>query len=182
MTRRDLPSPFIVSPTAPMDVRSPANPGLPGNAQQVPVTSDPNQQRRWIRWMTGNPEGTVVSIVFNPADFAWLRGELTFPLPTAGGPVTVLQQANTYRNLLQLRNASPPASPFTDIVFVSFGKPASTDSLLRLGENDQVNYTRGCPQDMVSAYGINANLTTPSTTARITLAFSNVPAFTGPDF
>lgn len=175
---RQFPGP---SPQNPSRIGSPAETGVPGNPQQFPTLPESSQNRRWLRWVQGNPPGATISVIFDPNAYAWLRGELVVNLPTAAGSVLLLNEANTYRNLIQLRNSSPPATPFTDIVFVSFGKPASPASILRLGENDAVGYTYGCPQDAVNAFGINADLTTPSTTARITLAFSNAPPFTGPD-
>jgi hypothetical protein len=171
---------FGTSPQNPSRIGSPAFDGVPGNPQQNPVFPEQRHNRRWMRWLAGNPPDTQISIIFDPNAYAWLRGELVVTLPTAGGSVLVLNEANTYRNFIQMRNSSPP-TPGTDVVFVSFGKPASVTSLVRLGPRDAVGYTYGAPQDEVHAFGIDEDETTPSTTARLTLSFSNALPFTGPD-
>lgn len=167
------------SPQNPSRIGSPAIEGVPGNPQQNPVFPEQRHNRRWMRWVNGNPADAQISIIFDPNAYAWLRGELVVSLPTAAGSVLLIPEANTYRNFLQLRNSSPVAG--TDCVFVSFGKPASIASIVRLGIRDAVGYNYGTPQDDVHAFGIDDDETTPSTTARITLAFSNAPPFTGPD-
>lgn len=169
------------SPQNPSRIGSPAIEGVPGNPQQNPVFPEQRHNRRWMRWIEGNPPGAQISIVFDPNAYAWLRGDLVFSLPTAAGSVKVLDEANTYRNFLQLRNSSPP-TPGTDVIFVSGGRPASVTSIIRLGTNDAVGYTYGAIQDAIYAFGIDEDETTPSTTARLTLAFSNALPFTGPEF
>lgn len=169
------------SPQNPSRIGSPSIDGVPGNPQQNPVFPEQRHNQRWMRWVQGNPPGASISVIFDPNAYAWLRGELVIPLPTASGSILIIDEANTYRNFLQLRNSSPP-TPGTDAVFVSFGKPASVASILRLGANDAVGYTYGTPQDAVHAFGIDEDEATPSTTARLTLAFSNAPPFTGPEF
>lgn len=145
-----------------------ADAGVPGNPQQLPIAPQGRRQQRWARWTQENS----LLAVFDPHHYAWLRGELVFNLNT-GASVKVLDQPTTFRNLLQFRNASPG----TEVIYISFGGPASVNSIIALaakGANtrgDQMNYTDVDPQDEVYAYS-------PSTTAVLVLAYSTIAAAT----
>lgn len=109
-----------------MRVFSPAS--LPGGL--TPAPSDP---------------GGPVAPVFDKHHYADLNGEQVIAVGVAS--VQVLAESSTKRNMLGFRNSSAGAN----VIFIAFGSNATTQSWLRLAQNEMVLLDVVVPQDEVYA-------------------------------
>lgn len=137
---------------------------IPGNPQQIPIGPGQPPSRRFVRLQNG----AQIAVVFDPHRYARFNGEQAFTL-AANTSTAIVQEPNTFRNALVIRNGSSVADLTTNIVYVSFGGGgASLNSLLRLVPGDQIAFTDVVPQDIVYAFS-------PTAGAIVIVGFSNTP-------
>lgn len=92
-----------------------------------------------------DPSGQRV-ITFDPWAFVKLNGDQTRPLTQANVSVQMLQQSDTPRNYLAIRNSSTSA---TTNLFIGFGSAATVNSVFRITQNTMIAWDTGVPQDDV---------------------------------
>ncbi len=102
-------------------------PGVPGGGGGGPVV----------------PPGST--LVYDLRFAATLNGSKLFDVDTASAKV--LDAPNTYRNFLYARNCSTAAQ----VIFLNFGDIATTESIIRLAQNEQIMFDQGVPQDDIYA-------------------------------
>lgn len=162
--------PFVLSPPLEADLISPL---APVNVPQVLPSGYPHNlpprrdQAKWspftgLSSSSSTGPGVYPSAAFyDPHHYAnVIQGVLAVGLTS----LQLLTEPATRRNMLAVRNSSPAA----EIIFVSFGAPASSSSWLRLTTNQIALFDEVVPQNDVYVISDTA-------TGQVSFAFSTIP-------
>lgn len=106
---------------------------MPNDPREIPP---PARRRR-----SGGPVE-----IYDPHRYARLVGEQTIAIPITAGGLLVLQEPDTMRNMLLLRNVSAAA-----VIFIAFGNNATANSALSLNPGTTILFDSVVPQDDVFA-------------------------------
>ena len=130
----------------------------PGNPQAAP-----NMPMGLRGRDIGPPEDGKTARVFDAGDYTLLNGEQVYVLGLSATATLILSRPNTLRNFLLMRNAATTAN-----IYVSFGTPASANSILKIIPGNHVLFDTRIPQDDVFAFSDAADGT-------IIVAYSATP-------
>lgn len=104
--------------------------------------------------------GADASPTFSLQEYALLNGTQIFTIGTTSEKI--IPAPSNWRNLLILRNSSASA---TAVIFVNFGADATTESIVRLAQNEVYQWDSKIPQDEIYAICSEA-------AGRLSVAFS----------